>query len=73
MNALYQVKQYVAVVQNSKGSRFMVFETKDPQYYLFAQLFGDTSISTGLQIPVCKKDLLPDIRRALRHGWGNSL
>jgi hypothetical protein len=32
-----QVKQYVAVVQNRRGSRFMVFQSGDDKYYLFSQ------------------------------------
>lgn len=67
-----QVKQYVAIVKNpSTGTRFMVFETGDPKFYLFSQLFPKTDISTGLQFPVLKVDLEPDVKRALAHGWGN--
>lgn len=73
MDRRYQVKQYVAVVQNSRGSKFMVFETGDAKYYLFSQLYpGPTLIQTGLQFPVLKKDLRDDIRKALAHGWGNA-
>jgi hypothetical protein len=69
----YQVKQYVAVVQNRRGSRFMVFETGDSRWYLFSQLYpGPGLIATGLQFPVEKKELRDDLRRALAHGWGNA-
>lgn len=67
-----QVKQYVAVVRSARGIRFRVFETGDARYYLFDPLDAhDCSYCNSF--PVLKKDLRPDIRRALRHGWGNSL
>jgi hypothetical protein len=67
------VQKYVAVVQNRRGSRFMVFQTGDEKYYLFSQLYpGPGLIATGLQFPVEKKNLRDDIRRALAHGWGNA-
>jgi hypothetical protein len=73
MDQRYMVKQYVAVVQNSRGSRFMVFETGDARWYLFSQLYpGPNLIATGLQFPVLKKDLRDDMRKALRNGWGNA-
>ena len=73
MDRRYQVKQYVAVVQNRRGSRFMVFRTGDDRWYLFAQLYpGPGLIQTGLQFPVEKSNLRDDIRRALAHGWGNA-
>jgi hypothetical protein len=64
-----QVKQYVAVVQG-RGGKFMVFETGDPEFYLFSTLCN--GVQTGLQFPVRKADLRDDIRRALRHGVGNA-
>lgn len=69
----YGIKQYVAVVRSGMGVRFRVFETGDPKYYMFDQLMGETSASTGIMFPVLKKLLRDDVRRALRHGWGNSL
>ncbi len=65
------VKQYVARVR-SRWCRFDVFTTGSPQHYLFAQL-DENGCQTTLQFPVLKADLLPDIRQALAHGWGNSL
>ena len=66
------VKQYVAVVANRRGQRFRVFTTGDDQYYLFDPL--DAHDCSGcIGFPVRKKDLRTDIRRALSHGWGNSL
>jgi hypothetical protein len=63
----------LAVVKNSRGSRFMVFKTGDDRWYLFSQLYpGPTLIQTGLQFPVEKKELRDDIRRALANGWGNA-
>jgi hypothetical protein len=68
----YMVKQYVAVVKSRTGQRFRVFETGDPKFYLFDPLDKD-DCSGCIQFPVRKADLRPDIRRALSHGYGNSL
>jgi hypothetical protein len=65
------VKQYVAVVQSSTGRRFMVFETGDAKYYFFMPIFDGCLSTCGF--PVLKSRLQPDIKRALRHGWGNAL
>lgn len=74
MNRRYQVMQYVAVVQNERGMRFMVFRTGDPKYYLFSQLLpGPGLVASGLSWPVLKSRLRNDIKSALAHGWGNSL
>lgn len=67
----YMVKQYVAVVQNRRGTRFMVFRTGDEKYYLFCPLNADGCLST-LQFPVRKTELRRDIASALAHGWGNA-
>jgi hypothetical protein len=64
------VKQFVAVVQGP-FCKMMVFETGDPSRYLFSQL-DPGGCQTGLQWPVRKADLRPDIRSALAHGWGNA-
>jgi hypothetical protein len=66
-----QVKQYVAVIKNSRGRRFRVFETGDPKFYLFSTIAPDGT-EGGLQFPVLKKNLRPDIRRALARGCGNA-
>ena len=66
----WMVKQYLAVVQGA-WARFMVFETGSPRHYLFSQL-DPSGCQTGLQFPVAKTDLRPDIRKALAHGWGNA-
>ncbi len=71
MESRMMTKQYVAVVCNERGGRFMVFKTGDEKYYLFSQLYPDSLIATGLQFPVKKMDLRKDIRVALSHGWGN--
>ena len=72
MDRRYMVKQYVAVVQNHRGRRFMVFCTGDDRYYLFDPLDRDgCSLCTGF--PVKKTDLRRDLRSALAHGWGNVL
>jgi len=68
----YMVKQCVAVIRNQRGQRFRVFETGDEKYYLFDPLTPD-DCSGCVQFPVRKADLRPDLRRALRNGWGNSL
>ena len=65
-----QVKQYVAVVQGQHG-KFMVFETGSSRHYLFSQLAPDGT-QTGLQWPVLKSDLQPEVRRMLRAGYGNA-
>jgi hypothetical protein len=72
MDQRYMVKQYVAVVKNERGVRFRVFETGDSKFYLFDPL-DKYDCSTCCQFPVRKSELRPDIRRALAHGWGNSL
>lgn len=64
----YQVKQYVAEVQGD-SSRFRVFTTGDPKYYLFCQIHN--GCDSGLPIPVLKSELREDIRKALSQGWGN--
>ncbi|MGH9968106.1 MAG: hypothetical protein ACREBG_09780 [Pyrinomonadaceae bacterium] len=66
-----QVKQHVAVVQNSRGARFRVFETGNPKFYLFSTIAPDGT-EGGLQFPVRKTDLRDDIRRMLRYGYGNA-
>lgn len=67
-----QVKQFVARVKSpTTGHRFNVFETKDPKFYLFDPI-DNGGCSTCCQFPVLKKELKPEIKRALRHGWGNS-
>jgi len=69
-----QVKQYVAVLKApDTGVRFMVFKTQDPGIYLFSALVGETLVQGGLQFPVKAADLRTEYRRALAHGWGNSL
>lgn len=64
-------KQYVAVVQNGHGSRFRVFETGNPKFYLFSTIAPDGT-EGGLQFPVLKADLRDNIRKMLRHGCGNA-
>lgn len=73
MDRRYGVKQYIAIVKNGDGMRFMVFATGDTKYYLFSQLYPGTLSATGLQFPVLKSRLRDDIKSALTHGWGNSL
>lgn len=66
------VKQYVTIIQNPRtGTKFMVFETGNPKYYLFQQL-DPQGFATQLQIPVLKTELKPEYRKALKHGYGNS-
>lgn len=73
MNAAFQVKQYVGRLRSeSTGARFNVFETGDPRFYLF-DLLDAVGCSTCLQFPVRKAELKPKYRRALRHGWGNTV
>jgi hypothetical protein len=69
--AAYGVKQFVARIKNARGQRFNVFTTGDDKYYFFDPIDRfDCSYCMGF--PVLKKNLRDDIRRALRHGWGNT-
>jgi len=68
----YMVKQYVAVVRSRTGTRFRVFKTGDDRWYLFDPLDRD-DCSLCNAFPVKASDLRSELRRALRHGWGNSL
>lgn len=67
----YQVKQFVAVVQGSTRTRWLVFKTGSDKHYLFSQI-DPNGCQTGLQVPVAKRDLKPEIRRALANGKGNA-
>jgi len=69
MDTRFQVKQYVAVVQGQIG-KFMVFQTGDQKFYLFAQI--KDGCLTGLNFPIEKRRLRNNVRSALAHGWGNS-
>lgn len=62
------VTKYMAQVDGAWAS-FRVFETGQPGVYLFDQL-DQHGCSTGMQFPMRAADLRPDLRRALRHGWG---
>lgn len=72
MDRRFMVKQYIAVVQNRVGTRFMVFQSGDERWYLFCPVDADGCLSTN-QFPVKKTDLRRDLRSALAHGWGNGL
>jgi hypothetical protein len=67
MRAELQVKQWVAEVNGAFGSRWRVFRTGSDRHYLF-QLVQNTDIA----VPVLRKDLRPDVRRALADGWGHA-
>lgn len=71
MSRAYMVKQYVAVVQNRRGQKFMVFKTGDDKFYLFCPLHNGCLSTT--QFPVRKTALRREIASALAHGWGNAL
>ncbi len=62
------VKQYVATVHGDWAS-FRVFATGTAGTYLF-DLLDPAGCSTTIQFPVRAAALRPDLRRALRHGWG---
>jgi hypothetical protein len=66
----YQVTQWVAEVQGEHG-RFRVLRTGSDKHYLFDQL-DRHGCSTGLQFPVLRADLRPDVRRAPAHGCGKA-
>jgi hypothetical protein len=67
MRAELQVKQWVAEVNGAFGSRWRVFRTGSDRHYLF-QLVQNTDIA----VPVLRKDLRPDVRRALANGCGHA-
>lgn len=62
-----QVKQFVAELNGSFGTRFRVFTTGSSHY-----LFDLIGASPPLQWPVLRADLKPEIRRALAHGVGHA-
>lgn len=64
----YQVKQYVARVEGERAA-FRVFETGDARVWLFSQV-DENDCDTGLQMPVLKRDVRPDVAYALRRGVG---
>lgn len=61
-----QAKQYVAKVR-SRWYAFRIFATGNPRFYLFCQVDA-FDCNTGLQFPVTKAALRPEVRRALAHG-----
>lgn len=71
MDRRYMVQQYVAVVKNPRGQKFMVFRTGDEKFYLFVVLTPDGCCS-DIQFPVRKTSLTRPIGSALAHGWGNA-
>jgi hypothetical protein len=66
----FGIKQFVAVVQASSGSKFMVFTTGSPKHYMFSVL-DNNGCQGDLMWSVAKADLRDDIRRMLAHGYGN--
>jgi hypothetical protein len=66
-----QVTQWVGEVEG-EFTRWRVFRTGSARHYLFDQVDA-RGCSTGLQVPVLKSDLHPDIRRALARGYGRAL
>lgn len=67
----YMVKQYVAVVQNRRGTKFMVFRTGDDKFYLFCPLHN--GCLSDVQFPVRKTELRREIASMLNRGCGNAL
>jgi hypothetical protein len=63
------VKQFVAEIRSSTGTRFRVFTTGSDKYYLFDPIDKD-GCSYCMGFPVLKARLRPELKRALRHGWG---
>jgi hypothetical protein len=61
------------VIERSSNSLDRMILKCTPKFYLFSQMIGETSMLSGVQFPVKISELKPDIRRALRHGAGNSL
>ena len=67
----YQIKQFVAIVKNCFGDKFMVFKTGNSKYYLFSVV--KNGIQIGVQFPVLIKDLNKDIKKMLNCGCGNTI
>ena len=67
----YQVKQYVGEVEGSRAT-FRVFKTGDDRWYLFCTIDRD-GCDVGVQFPVRKTDLHPEVKRALAHGYSFSM
>lgn len=70
MDRRYMIKQFIAVVQNRWGQRFMVFRTGEEKYYYFDPI-DRYGCSGCAGFPVRKTDLRRPIASALAHGWGN--
>jgi hypothetical protein len=76
MDRRMMVKQYVAEVWSRSdlapqfGQKWRVFCTGDDKFYLF-QAIDRNGCATGLDVPVRKADLRPEVRRMLAHGVGN--
>jgi len=69
----YGVTQFVARLRNpTTGVRFNVFRTGEAGWYLFDPL-DDDDCSRCMAFAVRAADLKPAYRRALAHGWGNTL
>lgn len=59
----YGVKQWVCELpRKASGSRFRVFTTGDPKYYLFA-LLDPNGMDWGIHLPVRKTNLKPHVAR----------
>jgi hypothetical protein len=58
-------KQFVGVVKG-RCVTFNVYETGDPQYYLFKPVHN--GCEGTIDIPTKKSDLKDEVRRALRNG-----
>lgn len=63
------VKQFVAEMRSSTGTRFRVYTTGSDRHYIFDPIerYG-CSYCQGF--PVLKARLRPELRRTLAHGWG---
>jgi hypothetical protein len=61
-----QPKGYVAEINGRFGTRYRVFTTGNPKYYLFVCIED-----CRIQFPVLKARLRPDVRKALAHGMGD--
>jgi len=66
------VTRFVAVIHNARGTRFMVFETGDPKFYLFNILLPERSciLCSTISFAVRKSTLRDDVRKNLAHGYG---
>ncbi len=68
----YGVTKFIGIIHNNCGTRFLVFETGDPKFYLFNILlpFANCIICSTISFAVRKGTLRDDVRTNLARGFG---